>query len=275
MTIFERATSRFPHQHVADDSQTLVLFSSNIRPQYEQDIIDVLAGPQDQLFRFRYSEDIVDSTIREKWEMNTLKDETDLDVLVVLFDSATRSISRPRLRAGPTGESHPDHSRGFDLRGVFQTWGLRPTSSPRREGPETMTGDDFGTMVRDFTNALNGVLNGSPAENDKTRRDSAAVGKVPGDIVLSAATAEVQHRFEAASAYLRRTVSFYACYFWRISEISGPKVGEWVPASEPGLWRLFERTLLPTEGGAISTSVDHAARDVRRRERCLAAPGSR
>jgi hypothetical protein len=39
---------------VPDQNQILYLFSSNIRPLYEQDILDLLAHPKGTLFRFRY-----------------------------------------------------------------------------------------------------------------------------------------------------------------------------------------------------------------------------
>jgi hypothetical protein len=45
----------------------LFLFSSNIRPLYEQDILDVLAAPAGGLYQFRYERRWVDPTAREHW----------------------------------------------------------------------------------------------------------------------------------------------------------------------------------------------------------------
>src|SRR5262245_42118338 len=59
---------------------TLCLFSSNIRPQYEQDIIDVAAAPRGHIFRFRYEIKYVADTVRDEWESNKLIER---NVLVV------------------------------------------------------------------------------------------------------------------------------------------------------------------------------------------------
>lgn len=49
------------------NSPLLYLFSSNIRPLYEQDILDVVAAPAGGLYQFRYERRWVDPVGRERW----------------------------------------------------------------------------------------------------------------------------------------------------------------------------------------------------------------
>src|SRR4051812_9621443 len=49
---------------MAESEQLLYLFSSNIRPLYVQDILDVLAAPRGQRHQFRYEEQYVAANIR-------------------------------------------------------------------------------------------------------------------------------------------------------------------------------------------------------------------
>jgi hypothetical protein len=46
----------------------LYLFSSNIRPLYEQDILDLLAAPRGQLYQFRYDEEYIAAGTLREWE---------------------------------------------------------------------------------------------------------------------------------------------------------------------------------------------------------------
>jgi hypothetical protein len=45
----------------------LFLFSSNIRPLYEQDILDVIAAPTGGLYQFRYEQRWIDPVGRDRW----------------------------------------------------------------------------------------------------------------------------------------------------------------------------------------------------------------
>ncbi|MFL5958650.1 MAG: hypothetical protein ACJ75G_00080 [Gaiellaceae bacterium] len=49
------------------DQSVLYLFSSNIRPLYEQDILDVLAAPAGALYQFRYEKRWIEEASREGW----------------------------------------------------------------------------------------------------------------------------------------------------------------------------------------------------------------
>src|SRR6202043_237644 len=45
----------------------LYLYSSNIRPLYEQDILDLLASPHNLLYQFRYEARYVETNTRAEW----------------------------------------------------------------------------------------------------------------------------------------------------------------------------------------------------------------
>ena len=62
-------------------SEWLYLFSSNVRRQYEQDVIDLLSYPKFAGFRFRYEEKYVDPEIRDRWSDDSLAHETRVVVI--------------------------------------------------------------------------------------------------------------------------------------------------------------------------------------------------
>lgn len=49
------------------DGSLILLFSSNIRPLYEQDILDVLAAPEGVRYRFRYEDRYVSKALLDQW----------------------------------------------------------------------------------------------------------------------------------------------------------------------------------------------------------------
>jgi len=71
---------------------TICLFSSNIRPQYEQDIIDLAAAPSGHIFRFRYESKYIADEIRDNWESNSLADE---EVLAIYSIQQPQSYHPP------------------------------------------------------------------------------------------------------------------------------------------------------------------------------------
>jgi hypothetical protein len=58
------------------DARALYLFSSNIRPLYEQDVLNVLAAPAGLSYRFRYRKGYLSPELAEAWDNETLKDRT-------------------------------------------------------------------------------------------------------------------------------------------------------------------------------------------------------
>lgn len=60
---------------MGEESKLLYLFSSNMRPLYVQDILDVLAAPSGVVYRFRYERRYLNKSAREPWEKNQLVDK--------------------------------------------------------------------------------------------------------------------------------------------------------------------------------------------------------
>ena len=52
---------------MSSDETLLYLYSSNIRPLYEQDVLDVLAAPSNTSFRFRYDEQYINAEALNNW----------------------------------------------------------------------------------------------------------------------------------------------------------------------------------------------------------------
>lgn len=52
---------------MTDGTQLLYLFSSNIRPLYEQDILDLIAAPDDYVYQFRYEDKWINQAARDAW----------------------------------------------------------------------------------------------------------------------------------------------------------------------------------------------------------------
>ena len=66
-------------ESVRTNDHIVYLFSSNIRPLYEQDILDVIAAPSGTHYRFRYEADYVSSDLKRLWHTAEI---IDMQVLV-------------------------------------------------------------------------------------------------------------------------------------------------------------------------------------------------
>jgi hypothetical protein len=58
------------------DARALYLFSSNIRPLCEQDVLNVLAAPAGLTYRFRYRKGYLSPELSDAWDSETLMDRT-------------------------------------------------------------------------------------------------------------------------------------------------------------------------------------------------------
>jgi len=207
----------------------LVLFSSNIRPQYEQDVIDVLAAPDGQLQRFRYAERYVDQTIRNAWANDTLKIEEGVEILVVYSIQQPSGYHKPAYVPIRFGSIIRTEKEGSIFLIQFRLDRYAPLDRP--------SGNDYGAQVRAFTEQLDSGLRGrSPSGAAPEDRFSAVKGEYPKELLSGAL--ESQSAFEVITEYLHRTVSFYSSFFWRVSRITGPTAKDVVDAFEPGIWRL-------------------------------------
>jgi len=203
---------------------TLCLFSSNIRPQYEQDIIDVAAAPAGHLFRFRYESKYIDDAVEDDWASNKL---VGADVLLIYSIQQPQNYHRPAfvpIRTGKVVRSSRDGSVFFvDFR-------LGSYSPLREPGPH----ETRGSVVAEFTEALGDALPGSPGAV-AGKRYSAASGAVPPNFLAAIGDASA---FELLASYLAGTVSFASHLFWRVSEVRQLGKGA-VAADDEGRFRLY------------------------------------
>lgn len=202
---------------------TLCLFSSNIRPQYEQDIIDVAAAPEGHIFRFRYETKYVADIIRDEWESNELIDRT---VLVVYSIQQPQGYHPPAfvpIRTGRVVRTRRDGSVFYiDFRLDHYAPLRLPTDQETRGG-----------LVVGFTQALTDALAGSPASPGN--RYSASPGEIPEGWL---STDDASTAFEHLVTYLAGTVSLSSYLFWRVSGIR-ELGGDEVPADDEGRFRLY------------------------------------
>jgi hypothetical protein len=203
---------------------TLCLFSSNIRPQYEQDIIDLAAAPEGHIYRFRYESRYIDGAVRDDWEANKL---VDTKVLVLYSIQQPQSYHPPAfvpIRTGQIVRSRRDGSVFFV---DFKLGAYAPLREPT--DPETR-----GSLVAGFTEALTNALPGSPGAAVGARF-SAASGEVPGGWLTTDGPSTT---FERLVTYLAGTVSFSSHLFWRVAGVR-ELGGDEVKADKEGRFRLY------------------------------------
>lgn len=203
---------------------TLCLFSSNVRPQYEQDIIDLAAAPEGHIYRFRYESKYIADAVRVDWEANKL---VDTNVLLIYSIQQPQSYHPPAflpIRKGQVVRSRRDGS-------VYYVDFKLGDYAPLREPTEQETRGD---LVSTFTDALTAALPGSPGATAGARY-SAAPGEVPDGWILPDAASTA---FERLVTYLAGTVSFSSHLFWRVSRIH-ELGGDEVTADKEGRFRLY------------------------------------
>jgi hypothetical protein len=207
---------------------TLYLFSSNIRPQYEQDIVDVAAAPKNTLFRFRYERKYVDNRIRDQWRDNKLKGRPALVLYSIQQPARYHPPAFIPIREGAVANTYEEGSV------LVVEFRLRDYAVIRNPGE----GEAIGDPVASFSNQLRQSLVGHPGSLAENRRFSAVDGEIPGGFLTLGDSAE---QFERLTGQLGRTVSFASYVFWRIAGIS--KLGSHDPCTlEDGRWRLESNT---------------------------------
>jgi hypothetical protein len=205
---------------------TIFLFSSNIRRQYEQDIIDVAAAPAGSVFRFRYDEKYVAPTLRIDWEHDAL---TQRDVLVVYSIQQPADYHAAAYVPIRRGQISRCFAEGSTLVVEFRVTGYAPLRRPEQD-------ETKGDLVRSFSESLGVALLGHPGHDDRNLRFSAAEGEEPTGLIAAGDTEA--HAFERLVAYLSPTVSFGSTVFWRVAHVR--KLGDVAPviADAQGRFRL-------------------------------------
>jgi hypothetical protein len=186
--------------------QLVYLFSSDTSPQYERDILNVLAAPKGARWVFRYSRDIVAPELRAVWGSASLEDAPGLVCFSLqqreqYFDPAFIPIRRVRIKR--TRVNGSQHLVAFELGDLVTL----PAESP----------DHLDKQVRGFTNWVRGNVPDSNVPYESSLGRGASV--LESGLVWDNAT-EMANIFERATAFLSGTDSFRATRFVRFDSIA-------------------------------------------------------
>jgi hypothetical protein len=188
---------------MAETEKLLYLYSSNIRPLYEQDILDLIAHPAGALYRFRYFKRYLSP------ELTTApKAMIDMPALVNF------SIQDP-------GQYHEPafvpvrYATVMDIEDVGDVLVivLRLGAYCALNRPADFRKPDLrGAMVKQYTQALAAVPH--------PYQYSAGIGTPPGSAAQVDSSSDTAHLFESLVQFLQGTQSFQEARFYRIRGIS-------------------------------------------------------
>lgn len=239
------------------ERQVLFLYSSNIRPLYEQDILDLLAAPTGHIYRFRYlGWKCVASDVEQSWN--------DLQGTPVLVHFALQQESQyhdPGFIPVRRGEVVLTQRLG-DINIIEFTLGDYVALGRSEEKPEEKPAEAWrnptGKLVQDYLAWLNAHSVPRPYQH------WAGFGPDPSSDILAPL-----HRgrdsmilFDRTADYLSRTASFREARFYRIEGVYRLGAGE-NDALEPTDGRFV------LEGGkTYGLRIAHSQRvEIRRREK--------
>lgn len=224
---------------------TIFLFSSNIRRQYEQDVINVVAAPVGCIFRFRYDHKYVAPELRPKWRDNQLAGRPVVVVYSIQQPAAYHPAAYVPVRRGTITSSFED---GSILVIEFQLGSYATLRHPTND-------ETAGGLVRSFSAELGSALPGHPGHDEKLRFSAADGDEPPG---LIAAGGTEAHGFERLVEYLTSTVSFGDYVFWRIATVR--RVGEAadLQADPQGRFRMISEKTYEVTIGHYQLKLDTA-----------------
>lgn len=225
---------------------TIFLFSSNIRRQYEQDVINVVAAPVGCVFRFRYDHKYVAPELRLKWRDNQLVRRSVVVVYSIQQPAAYHPAAYVPVRRGMITRSFED---GSILVIEFQLGSYAALQHPVND-------EAAGGLVRSFSAELGSALSGHPGQDNEKLRFSAADGDEPLGLITAGDTEA--HGFERLVEYLTSTVSFGDYVFWRIATVR--RVGEAadLQADPQGRFRLISENTYEVTIGHYQLKLDTA-----------------
>lgn len=214
------------------------LFTSNIRPVYEHDVVDVLAAPTGMVIRFRYSHDYVSPSLHEAWKNNDLAKRMVQVHFSLQQEARYHDAAFIPLRQGKVVTSGVEGSAFVIQFSVDDYLCLKQPGST-----------DFGQPVRAFTDGLVALLGDEHPDGGC----SAASGPL-GNTLLSKAPNQAE-AFERAVSYLRRTRSFHDYVFARLDKLVRTKTGSPVKMQD-GMFKLtagesFEAVVVHYQGAEL------------------------
>lgn len=203
----------------------IFLLSSNIRPQYEQDIVDVVASAQGSLKRFRYEEKYVEPALRADWTDNKLVGRECVVVYSIQQPSGYHEPAYLPIRRGTITRTS---SSGSLLVVEFQVGSYAPLRSPTDN-------ESRGELVHAFTVEFSETAAGHPGSHNEKERFS-AVSASPSGITVGNTE---DHGFERNVQYLSNTVSFASHAFWRIANVAEVGARKRVDPDRQGRFRMY------------------------------------
>jgi hypothetical protein len=184
---------------------TLHLFTSNIRPLYEQDAIDLLGMPNRCFYRFRYDAEWLNPAAEAAWQASALQGARCIVYFSLQQQAGYYAPAFIPLRYGTV--------EGTEVLGSARVvhFTLEDYASLRKP---VMHGESYRSNVRDFTNQLAGTLLGATPEGGR----SATLSEFgpPDGLFESAGQPFV---FEALVDYLSQTQSFQNHLFVRVEGV--------------------------------------------------------
>src|SRR5712692_1813816 len=126
----------------------LLLFSSNIRPLYEQDILDVLGAPKGAHYKFRYASEHLNAEAERAWQTAEMPGTRILVVFSIQQAAKYHDPAFIPVREGVVIDS----SRNGNLR--FVTFELGDYASLEVPSVDKPARPDLGAEVRRFTELL-------------------------------------------------------------------------------------------------------------------------
>ena len=224
--------------------EAVYLFSSNIRPLYEQDILNLVAAPEGLTYRFRYKPNYVEDRLARLWGKTELEGRRCL----VLFslqqpgeyqDAAFVPVRLGQIRktwreAGPIFVVEFRVDRAVSL-------AVPVNQDPSRDVPalRTRSGDAdwYRQKVRDYRAWFTEQTVGCPYG------PSASLGPDPvaapeGPVAVGNDEGLV---FQASTEYLAGTSSFQNAKFYRVLRLERRESDEWRPQElKPGVGYCLE-----------------------------------
>lgn len=206
------------------DEPCLYLFTSNLRPLYAQDAIDLLAAPEGLHHRFRYRQRWISPDARGL--ANAGENARGHRILVVFSLQQKYRYHDPAYIPLRWGSLLGIHREGSAFVVSFEL--EKYASLPLQRVPETGRLDEekLGDEVQRFSASLSQLLGqrGHPGADDEDQRFSATVGKTL-DGVLDPSN-DQSLIWEQSVTYLGGTLTFAGHRFFRIDGIRREAKGE-------------------------------------------------
>lgn len=197
------------------DTEWLYLFTSNMRPLYEQDAVDLLAEPSGFHYRFRYQRQYLADDLVDQWETNQLVGRLVLACFSIQQQENYHPSAFIPLRYGRVLSTHSEGSLYVVQFGTGSWVSLASAEGQNR-----------GERVQQFSRSLKDHLPATPDD-----KKSAVLGPQTAGLIDDS---NDMSPWEISVDYLSRTLSFADCVFIRYSSLReiGDQAEDVLPGSD-------------------------------------------